>query len=236
MSLILPQRGRLVVAGAPSITLSQTAAATSGSDTTTYSFNTLSVGPAETGRIVVLAVSIRKNGTSGTPTATIDGNAMTEAVGINATSSSASYSALFTYQLDSGTTADFAVTWSGGRRCGVVVYSMLGASSETPLVTATGTELSSDGASIACNLGSTTGITAGNVMIANRITDTGSAMSQQSWSGSVSASGVTTSITSVGTNPAWTPVNLSGQEDIDQTLESTTGGNSDEAQVAAIWG
>lgn len=124
----------------------------------TYTFTSASIGTASTGRVIIVGVG----GSNVTVAAititsvTIGGVSATE---ISDNRSGQSYCGLYSLQVDTGTTADIVVTWSGVMSaCGIGVWAAYNLLSSTP--TDTGTDSASD------PLNTTIDVSAGGVVVA----------------------------------------------------------------------
>lgn len=130
--------------------------ATNTTDTNVYTFAGASIGTAETGRIVIVAVSSGGAATTRTLTGvTIGGNAATQVVNnAHDTGTSANVTAIFALQVDAGTTADIVATFSGNmNRCAISVYRLTGATGVAANDTASaGGTADSDGISDTINV------------------------------------------------------------------------------------
>lgn len=197
----------------------------SSTDATSYTFTSQSIGTASATRIVVVAVYCRSTSAgSNISSVTIGGNAMTSrvSVGNSNTSGGQSRVALFTYPLTTGTTATIVVNYSTtSARCGIAVYNLFDATSETPVVTNT-----SNG-SATLTLSSNT--VSGDVGIgAGNSSTTGPTFS---WTGLTEDSDFT-----VETNTLSTASFTFASTESPRTITATTGGAAnDVCGVFAMW-
>lgn len=128
---------------------------------TTYTFSTQSIGAAQAGRRIIVAAGCPANGVDRTiSSVTIGGDAAT-AIGTIASGAGGGAFAqaqLFVLQVDTGTTADIVVTWSGAAdRCSVGVWAAYDLQSSTPTATLTSTANPQTG---------TINVSAGGILIA----------------------------------------------------------------------
>lgn len=113
--------------------------AVSTTDTNVYTFSTKSIGTAAAGRRVLVGVHGIQSPAVTISSLTVGGNAATAAVSL-ASEGNISPIAIYVIQVDSGTTADIVVTFSGGALCcGIGVWAAydLQSSTQTDTVTAT---------------------------------------------------------------------------------------------------
>ena len=197
----------------------------SSTDATSYTFTSQSIGTASATRIVVVAVYCRAT-TAGSniSSVTIGGNTMTQQVtkGNSDTSGGQSRVALYTYPLTTGTTATIVVNYSATcARCGIAVYNLFDATSETPVVT--NTSNGSATLTLSSNtLSGDVGIAAGNS------TTTGPTFA---WTGLTENSDFT-----VETNAMSTASLLFSSNESPRTITATTGGAAnDVCGVFAMW-
>lgn len=147
MLCLTDQVGFAVVTDVDPKVLTYQTATSSNTDASSYSFLAQAIGPAATGRRVIVGISARWAGGARTVSATIGGVAAT----LIAPASSPSNFALTVIaiaEIPTGTTADVAVTFSGGsvQTCGIGVWSATGLALDTP--NASGTSTTSGGPSL----------------------------------------------------------------------------------------
>lgn len=153
MSLIGCPPPPLVVASPPTITYCGQAA--SGSNSTSYTFASRAIGAESATRLVV--VGVISNNNAGTPGAapsgvTIAGDAMTSDGSTLGTVSNEVGLSFWRRVVASGTTADIVVSFSDGQvRCGIVIFTVEGYESATP-VSESGSTVAADGFSTAISL------------------------------------------------------------------------------------
>lgn len=132
-------------------------AAQSTVDGTSYTFNTVDIGTAATGRRVLVAMTGSDNGTSTDITGVTIGGVAASLVCKSASNVSPNQSAFAVLQVDSGTTANIVVTLDadGSNNMSIQVYALYGLSSDTPADTyiENGTTATVTGGSINCPAG-----------------------------------------------------------------------------------
>jgi len=126
------------------------------SSLTTYTFSTRAIGSAVVGRRVVVAVGSPANSSNRTISSVTCGGAGMTAIGSitsGAGGGAFAEAQLFVLQVDTGTTATIAVTWSGAAdRCSIGIWALYGLLSSTPTATLTSTANPQTG-SLAVNAG-----------------------------------------------------------------------------------
>lgn len=130
------------VGGGP--TLNFIAATSSGTNTTTYTFNNVSIGTASSDRLVVIVAHAGGGGGAGNNASitslTLGGTSMTKATSLFDANASCD---LYYLTVTSGTTATVVATYDKQKgRCTIGVYTITGLSSTTP--SDTGTSNNSD--------------------------------------------------------------------------------------------
>jgi hypothetical protein len=129
--------------GAPAAVATFVDSTESTGDLTTYTFAGHAIGDAATGRHVLIGIGA--SGSAGQSdrtisSVTVGGDAAT-AVGtlVTSTSTATTYAVFYIIQVDSGTTADIVVTWSGDLiSTGIGVWALYNLLSATPTDTGTG--------------------------------------------------------------------------------------------------
>lgn len=118
--------------------LGQASAAWDGTSLTTYTFSSMSIGPASPYRTVVVCVGVEDNAGNGINSMTIGGNSATIRTGRSSPLSGA-YTAIATCDIATGTTADIVITFSASvsQFCHIWVGSFLSPSPPTLIDTYT---------------------------------------------------------------------------------------------------
>lgn len=111
----------------------------SSTDASSYTFSAVSLGAAATGRRIVIGVAGSKGGTVSVTSVTVGGNAATQLCTDEGSGGGANKrTALYIITVDSGTSADIVVTYSGTcARSGIGVWAVYDLQSSTPVATAT---------------------------------------------------------------------------------------------------
>lgn len=111
----------------------------SATDASSYTFSAVSLGTAATGRRIVVGVSGSKGGTVSVSSVTVGGNSATQLCTDEGSGGGANQrTALYIITVDSGTSADIVVTYSGTcARSGIGVWAVYDLQSSTPVATAT---------------------------------------------------------------------------------------------------
>jgi hypothetical protein len=121
MSFLLPSTPSYPITPA---TITYTAASQSGSDLTTYTFSSLSIGTADSARTVIVLI----NGSDVSRTVsscTVGGNSASLTAGTNI-GNNQNFNEIWEVDLASGTSGDVVVVWSGAQdNCSVIIYSAL---------------------------------------------------------------------------------------------------------------
>lgn len=158
------------------VNVTNTANTSSGTDLTTYTFTTQSIGAADPNRVVVCCV-FGGVGSAGRTISSVTIGGVTATAGVTAisgTSGGSWASSIYYARVPTGTTATVEIVWSGSMgRCGISLYRLITRGSIAPSATASDVTYSSgvlsntincppNGAIIACGYGSilsTTNIT-----------------------------------------------------------------------------
>lgn len=107
----------------------------SASDLTTYTFSSTSIGTAASDRYIIVSASLRSSAVRTFSSVTLGGSAMAQLV---ATDGAQTCIGIWGLHYPTGTTADIAVTMSGGAgRCATGVWAVYGLNSLTPIDTST---------------------------------------------------------------------------------------------------
>lgn len=107
---------------------------TTGTATATWTFNTRSIGAAAAGRRIVVCVCSQQASMPNILSVTMNGNAMTQVVVLGGGTNIRA--GMYILQLDTGTTANFVVTFGTAvGRCSIMVYALYGLQSSTPVDT-----------------------------------------------------------------------------------------------------
>ena len=117
----------------------------SGTNGTSFTFNAEPIGDAATGRLIVLCVFGSASGGSPdiTTVPTINGNNMTVVAKQSGAGATGIMAAMYKFPLDTGTTANFVLTFTETvGRAGIVVFNITGANTtETDTADNTGTNV-----------------------------------------------------------------------------------------------
>jgi hypothetical protein len=153
-------------------TVTNTASPVTTSNATSHTFSGESIGTASTGRKIVVVASGSGGSTGVVSGITIDGNAMTQVVA--AALDGEAHASMFEYNnFNSGTTAEFIVSWSASKgNCGLGVFAVTGATGENTILT---------GTSNADNPSATIGILNKGVAIGGVVSPASSGLTTHSW-------------------------------------------------------
>ena len=138
-------------AGVTPFGITNTASPVDATSQTAYTFTAAAVGLADPSRIIAVIEASRNAGTVSNSTGvTINGNAATLVKAGISTANGTVTCNIWQLAVPSGTTADFVITYpSTMLRCGLSVYSILGSDGVAPSGSATATNSTSTGSSVA---------------------------------------------------------------------------------------